>query len=94
MGRDWQTEPFVDLEVTTDFDCKAGWEPVYERIFYGLQEGCDCLGIEDRWIQTDNTFTVGLGGCDFNQTRAYCRTAAPFPPVRLHRMKDRLICGK
>ena len=53
LGRDWQRTPFTDLYTTADFSCNEGWEPVYERIFYGLKEGCDCLGITDRWIQTD-----------------------------------------
>lgn len=45
LGRDWVRAPFTDLEVTTELNCKPGWEPAYERIFYGLQEGCDCLFI-------------------------------------------------
>ena len=94
LGRDWQRAPFTDLYVTEEFSCQEGWEPVYERIFYGLKEGCDCLGITDRWISTDNIFTFGEGGCNHNQTRAGCRTASPFPPVRMNRMNERIICGK
>ena len=94
MGRDWQKAPFTDLQVVIDINCPDGWEPAYERIFNGLQSGCDCLGVDDRWITTDNTFTFGVAGCDYNQTRAGCRHAEPFPPVRMHRIRDRLICGK
>ena len=59
LGRDWQRAPFTDLYVTEEFACKEDWEPVYERIFYGLKEGCDCSGIKSRRITTDNIFTFG-----------------------------------
>ena len=54
MGRDWQRETFSNLTVTDMPYCSPTQETLYERIFYGMRIGCDCLGIYDRYISTDN----------------------------------------
>ena len=83
MGRDWQIKPFIDLKVTTGYGyCDEGWDSAYEKIFYGLDVGCDCLDVYDRWIKTDNTFVTNVA-CDKNQTRAGCVDSDPFPPIRM-----------
>ena len=74
LGRDWQTRPFIDLQVTDDNVCPAGYESTYERVFYGLDVGCDCLGITHRNMEGDNRYNVGAG-CTSNQTRYGCRAA-------------------
>ena len=48
-----------------DYRCAPGREMAFERIFYGLDVACDCVGISDRWISTDNEFVKG-SGCDRN----------------------------
>ena len=95
LGRDWQKGPCLDLEVSEfDYRCQPGEEPGYERIFYGLGVACDCVGISDRWISTDNEFVKGAS-CDKNQTRAGCRRASPRPPHRMHLLENkRPICGR
>ena len=45
MGRNWEQNTFTDLKVINGYDCGRGWEAAYERIHYGLEVGCDCLGI-------------------------------------------------
>lgn len=45
MARDWERSPIIELMVTDEQSCPAGWRNVYERIFYGLDIGCDCLRI-------------------------------------------------
>ena len=82
MGRDWEKQTFTKLMVTDKSSCEPGWDVVYERVFYGLKVGCDCLGKYDRWIKTDNEFVLDVA-CDRNQTRAGCRTADPLHPVRM-----------
>ena len=77
-----------------DYRCKPGEDMLYERIFYGMDVACDCVGISDRWISTDNEFVKG-GSCDKNQTRAGCRRASPRPPHRMHLLEDKKpICGR
>ena len=46
MGRDWDRKTFTDIEVidSRDGPCAEGWEPAYERTYYGMDVACDCLG--------------------------------------------------
>ena len=92
MGRDWQRPTFSNLTVTDMPSCPPTQEALYERIFYGMRIGCDCIGIYDRYINTDNEFVLDTN-CDRNQTRAGCRTATPFPAVRMQQFNNRRICG-
>ena len=50
MGRDWQQRPFTDLMVTDETSCPDAWQATYERVFYGLDIGCDCFGVYSEWI--------------------------------------------
>ena len=45
MGRNWERNTFTDMKVITGYDCGDGWEAAYERIHYGLEVACDCIGI-------------------------------------------------
>ena len=94
MGRDWQKEPFTELKVVDTNTCGQGFEPVYEKTFYGLDVACDCLGIFDRWIPYDNTFILESRGCIYNETRAGCTDADPMMPYYMNRIQDKLLCGK
>ena len=94
MGRDWQRKPYSELSVTETNNCETGYEPVYEKIFYGMDVACDCLGIYDRWIEYDNSFIEDQRGCEYNETRAGCRTAEPMMPYYMHRFQDKLLCGR
>lgn len=40
-------------------------EYIVERMFYGADLACDCIGIWDEWISTSNTMGVGTI-CDYN----------------------------
>ena len=71
MGRDWQQNPYTDLIVTDDTKCPIGWQATYERIFYGLDIGCDCTGIFSRWIENPDLMTLGYA-CSYNQTVYGC----------------------
>ena len=93
MARDWEREPIVELMVTEETSCPEGWRSIYERIFYGLDVGCDCLRISHQYITGDNTFMTGQQ-CDYNQTLYGCGMSTPFPPRYMHRIDDRLVCGK
>ena len=53
MGRDWQQKTFTDINVTSSW-CPVGWEHAYNRVFYGMQPGCDCLGVFSPNINTDD----------------------------------------
>ena len=36
---DWQTRPFVQIESFED-GCPTDWEPVFEKIWGGIEPGC------------------------------------------------------
>jgi len=96
MGRDWDRNSFTDLKVVSNFECERDWEAVYERIFYGLDVGCDCINIgRQRYyrIEYPGEFQIGIG-CNRNETLAGCETAAPLPPVRMQQLNGKRICGK
>jgi len=56
MGRDWDKKTFTDLKVIDEAGqpCERGWEDAYNRVYYGLQEACDCLGRYGRYLNTEN----------------------------------------
>ena len=37
---DWNSVPFVDLQVVNGTECPAGTEPAYNRLWKGTEEGC------------------------------------------------------
>ena len=93
LGRDWQQKTFTDIKIVNDDNCDFGWEPVYSRIFGGAETGCNCLGISNRWIDTDNEFNVGEV-CSHNETRAGCATPSTFPTYRMSQFDGKRICGQ
>ena len=42
---DWTITPFVDMSVTTDWECAEGDEVAFTRGWFGMQAACDCLGV-------------------------------------------------
>lgn len=54
LRRDWSMPLLTDLTVWGSDTCPQGWRPAYERIWHGMDIACDCLGVYDRWIRTDN----------------------------------------
>ena len=54
MGRDWDRKTFTDIEVidARDGPCAEGWEPAYERTYYGMDVACDCLGKYGKYLNT------------------------------------------
>lgn len=88
MGRDWQQSPFIELYLEKEKSyCDAGWEPTYERPFYGMAIGCDCAA----------TYYGGFdrgAACTRNQTRDGCNTSRPHHPVIMHNLEVGMICGK
>ncbi len=93
MGRDWQQETFTDIRVVNDTTCGPGWEVMFSRTFGGAETGCNCLGISNRYIDTDNEFNVGEV-CSHNETRAGCDTPSTFPAFRMTQIGGKRICGK
>ena len=93
MGRDWQRKTFTDIEVRDKNEgCRYGWEPIYNRIFYGIEIACDCLGRYGRYLDTENEFVQGKA-CDTNQTRYGCGQVNPFPAVYMHVLDEKMPCG-
>ena len=46
IGRDWQRPPYSDIIVTEEYLCPDTHpETVVTRPWYGVDLGCDCLGI-------------------------------------------------
>ena len=39
IEEDWTTIPFVQIE-SFDYACPEGWDPVFEREWKGIEEGC------------------------------------------------------
>jgi hypothetical protein len=77
----WQQKPFVDIvmvqrpepNTSMDYKCPLDYpEPVMQRMFYGSDIACDCLGITHEYITGDNRMNVGIR-CDANQTEYGCR---------------------
>ena len=56
LSRDWQKSPFTEVKVTDKYYCEDGWEPAFERTFYGTSIACDCLGIYGRDMTDENEF--------------------------------------
>ena len=56
MGRDWDQKTFTSLEVVDPYyqGCPDGYEDAYNRVFYGIDIACDCLGRYGRYLNTEN----------------------------------------
>ena len=69
MGRDWDRASFTDLMVMDEdalfSGCPDGWEDAYNRVFYGIDMSCDCLGQYGRGLITENEFVLSTY-CDVN----------------------------
>ena len=39
IKEDWETKPFVKIE-SFDGACPDGWDPVFERVWKGIEKGC------------------------------------------------------
>ena len=93
MGRDWQRKTFTNIEVEDQDDgCSNGWDPIYNRVFFGIEVACDCLGRYGRYLNTENEFVAG-SACDTNQTRYGCGQVNPFPAVYMHVLDEKIPCG-
>ena len=42
---DWDTVPFVDVTITTEWICPDGSTEIFSRPWYGIQGACDCTGL-------------------------------------------------
>ena len=71
VSKDWSIVPFTNITIIEGNGCKGDQEPVFQREWYGQMAACDCLGIWDYDITTDNEMVL-QGICDYNQTRAGC----------------------
>ena len=44
------------MKVTDKYYCEDGWEPAFERTYYGTSIACDCLGIYGRYMDDEDEF--------------------------------------
>jgi hypothetical protein len=45
---DWNAKPYDDIIITTASSCPSDYpKAVFERVFFGVNNGCNCLGIWD-----------------------------------------------
>ena len=90
---DWDMIPFSDFIATNDTYCPTGYtEFAFSRKFYGTTVGCDCMGINSRWIIGPNTMNIGLE-CDHNQTKYGCTQANSMFPVVQPYFNGTIICA-
>lgn len=78
IGRDWSRPPYSDIVVVDQWKCPDDFsEAVFSRPWYGVDIGCDCLGISEystAYNLEGNGDRVRQGGvCTRNQTLAGCR---------------------
>lgn len=66
ISDDWHKKPYTGFKLETGNSCPSTHpHAVFERFWAGMGHGCDCYGIYDRYINTDNTLTKGYK-CDRN----------------------------
>lgn len=60
VSADWASQPLVNIVATNETTCPSSApEIVFGRHFYGLNIGCDCLGIRSKSITGDDSMVVG-----------------------------------
>ena len=72
-------------------------EVAFSRPWYGVDIGCDCLGIRQeysRYELFDNANRVKSGvTCTFNQTDAGCRRVEPHHAIHMKQFSGVRVCG-
>lgn len=95
MSQDWERKTYTDVFVTSNDDCPLDYTELYENIWYGLNVGCDCIGICGSDMDFGSCYKNNPGyACDFNQTESGCISYSGFPPIRQAQFNGKRICGK
>ena len=103
---DWIVRPFVSLSVQSisttldDYGCATGEGHVFERIWYGTTQGCDCTGVTDPYSEESTWNTVNLDTeCTDSQKQYGCTYVPAWPAIRMSTLTDvsgnlYTVCGK
>ena len=106
VARDWDRQPIVDVVVlpknATEAvnTCPADYpEFIMGRMFYGLQAGCDCLGVNigsgsSKDSKCSNKFMLGDYCKEEKQFRYNCKLPRPMMPFEMHFFDNMMICGQ
>ena len=80
---DWQTIPFVDVEVVNAaVGCSDGYEHMYERVWFGMTTACDCLAACDSTADQSTCYNFNKDVvCTDTQLTAGCKQVEPMPTV-------------
>jgi hypothetical protein len=90
---DWKAKPYDDIIITNASSCPSDYpQAVFERVFYGLNFGCNCIGIWDSRISNDDKM-YSDSFCSYNETRAGCTDVMPIWPIHQTQFKSKRICG-
>lgn len=81
VADDWKQVPYTNLTITSGSSCPSTHpQAVYDRVWYGMKHGCNCLNVYSRYIDTSNMMVVSKE-CDYNQTRDGCLQVGAKWPV-------------
>lgn len=71
---DWHKQPFTQFVLTDEKSCPDSHpKAVWTRLWHGMRNGCDCIGIYSQNIEPSERDTITPDrACNRNQTKAGC----------------------
>jgi len=94
VATEWNTQPYINITVVKTKYCPLEFpELVFDRMFYGSDFGCNCLGIFDSDVSVPNQLEAQFT-CGYNETIAGCGEVYGIPPIRMGQFDTHRICGK